>query len=171
MRFWNILWILKLHKFLIMSVYWVWIIGYYDLKNFIINFFLTKKILDPNHLQNWLLLIQLFFNFKNPLLKSNLKLSLMNFFFEFVNTYISHLTQLKLVNIILKCQNKTYAKKIIIFMIIWHGFWLLWTCLDAWSPLSHGLQCCLSPWSYIWTCDHDHSMHPLYLYCFHFVYI
>jgi hypothetical protein len=135
------------------------------------NFF-TKFIFDLNHLRNWLLLIQLLFNFKNPLLKSNLKLSLMNFFiFEFLNTSISHLTQLTLVNIIIKCQNKTYVKKFMIFITIWHGFWLLWTCLYVWSPLSYGLQCCLSPWSYIWTCDHDHCMHLLNPYCFHFVYI
>jgi hypothetical protein len=49
----------------------------------------------------------------------------MKFEFEFLNIHISHLAQVGMINITLKCQEKTYVKKLTIFTIIRHGFWLL----------------------------------------------
>jgi hypothetical protein len=35
--------------------------------------------------------------------------------YEFINIYISHLVQLGMINITLKCKEKTYVKKLLVF--------------------------------------------------------
>jgi hypothetical protein len=68
------------------------------------NFFI-KQVIYLNPLQNQLLLAQLLFKFKIPLLKSKPKTKFSAFL---VSIHMSHLTQLEMISITLKCEKKTY---------------------------------------------------------------
>jgi len=70
LRFWNIFWISKFHNFKIVSAFWMWVVGYYDLIIIIIivcttwndqhNFKMSnknicKKIYNFQHYLTWFL--------------------------------------------------------------------------------------------------------------------
>jgi hypothetical protein len=48
------------------------------------------------------------------------------FFLEFFNTFINHITQISLINITLKWHYINLFEIIDSFLVVWHGFWLIW---------------------------------------------
>jgi hypothetical protein len=84
------------------------------------------------HLQNWLLLMQLLFKFKCPLLKPKPNFILFWIFvFEFFNTHISHLTQHSMINMALKWHHKNIFNKITIFIEFWWSLDVLFGSFDC----------------------------------------
>jgi hypothetical protein len=46
--------------------------------------------------------------------------------FEFFNTHINYLPQISLINMILKWHYINMFENFDIFLVVWHGFWLVW---------------------------------------------
>jgi hypothetical protein len=122
------LWILKnfkFHIFLIVNGFWTWVVGYYHLnfftiQNYVITIVLYLVLCKINHIWHNT------YSSSNIIFKNqNSKFNLMNFSFEFLNFHISHWTQLGMINITFLRKFKSICKKFIVFIIIWHGFWLL----------------------------------------------